>query len=103
MSTGEDKDGMLAQFRDVTGAENERAQFYLESSNWNLEVALGSFYENEATDSPEVVNLNPFEQQSPATEAVPMETTGDMDLGSGSHQAPSGTAKSTTTTGAGGK
>jgi len=42
-----DKDALLAQFQDVTGAESDRANFFLESSNWNLEVALGSFFEND--------------------------------------------------------
>ncbi|KAF7380704.1 hypothetical protein HZH66_014080 [Vespula vulgaris] len=42
-------DELVSQFTDVTGVEPERAQFYLESSAWQLEVALASFYE---TDEP---------------------------------------------------
>ncbi|XP_031831698.1 NSFL1 cofactor p47 isoform X2 [Nomia melanderi] len=38
---------LVSQFTDVTGVEPERAQFYLESSAWQLEVALASFYEND--------------------------------------------------------
>lgn len=47
-------DKLVSQFTDVTGVEPERAQFYLESSAWQLEVALTSFYEN---DEP-VVSVN---------------------------------------------
>ncbi|KAI4474554.1 hypothetical protein M0802_015557 [Mischocyttarus mexicanus] len=42
-------DELVSQFTDVTGVEPERAQFYLESSAWQLEVALASFFE---TDEP---------------------------------------------------
>ncbi|XP_053620420.1 NSFL1 cofactor p47 isoform X2 [Plodia interpunctella] len=36
----------LRQFCDVTGADESRSRFFLESSNWQLEVALSSFYEH---------------------------------------------------------
>ncbi|XP_038217970.1 NSFL1 cofactor p47 [Zerene cesonia] len=36
----------MRQFCDVTGADENRSRFFLESSNWQLEVALSSFYEN---------------------------------------------------------
>ncbi|XP_050680633.1 NSFL1 cofactor p47 [Leptidea sinapis] len=36
----------LRQFCDVTGADEDRSKFFLESSNWQLEVALSSFYEH---------------------------------------------------------
>ncbi|XP_072767621.1 NSFL1 cofactor p47 isoform X1 [Anoplolepis gracilipes] len=41
------RDELVSQFADVTGVETERALFYLESSAWQLEVALASFYEND--------------------------------------------------------
>ncbi|XP_011637237.1 LOW QUALITY PROTEIN: NSFL1 cofactor p47 [Pogonomyrmex barbatus] len=41
------RDELVSQFADVTGVEAERALFYLESSAWQLEVALTSFYEND--------------------------------------------------------
>ncbi|XP_034176875.1 NSFL1 cofactor p47 [Osmia lignaria lignaria] len=44
---------LVSQFTDVTGVEPERARFYLESSAWQLEVALASFYEN---DEPPLIN-----------------------------------------------
>ncbi|XP_049881331.1 NSFL1 cofactor p47 [Pectinophora gossypiella] len=40
------KDDTLRQFCDVTGADEARSRFFLESSNWQLEVALSSFYEH---------------------------------------------------------
>ncbi|XP_046752095.1 NSFL1 cofactor p47 [Diprion similis] len=42
-----DREELVSQFRDVTGTDAERAQFYLDSSAWQLEVALASFYEND--------------------------------------------------------
>ncbi|KAM3958395.1 LOW QUALITY PROTEIN: NSFL1 cofactor p47 [Aphomia sociella] len=39
------KEDTLRQFCDVTGADEERSKF-LESSNWQLEIALSSFYEH---------------------------------------------------------
>lgn len=50
-------DELLAQFQDITGADVERSQFFLESSNWNLEMALGSFFENEAGGGPAEVEM----------------------------------------------
>lgn len=40
------KEDTLRQFCDVTGADENRSRFFLESSNWQLEVALSSFYEH---------------------------------------------------------
>ena len=33
-------------FQDVTGSDSDRAGFFLESSNWDLDVAVGSFFES---------------------------------------------------------
>ena len=44
-------------YQDITGADVERSQFFLESSNWNLEMALGSFFENEAGGGPAEVDM----------------------------------------------
>ncbi|XP_026271916.1 NSFL1 cofactor p47 [Frankliniella occidentalis] len=50
----------LATFIDLTKAPEDRARFFLESSGWQLEVALASFFEADNDtemdrDSPEVV------------------------------------------------
>ena len=38
---------LIAQFTDVTGVEGERAQFFLESSAWHLDVSYReSFFFN---------------------------------------------------------
>ncbi|XP_006860801.1 PREDICTED: NSFL1 cofactor p47 isoform X3 [Chrysochloris asiatica] len=36
----------LREFVAVTGAEEDRARFYLESAGWDLQIALASFYED---------------------------------------------------------
>lgn len=41
MSTNNEE--TLRQFCDVTGADEERSRFFLESSNWQLEVSSDSF------------------------------------------------------------
>ncbi|XP_001601197.1 NSFL1 cofactor p47 [Nasonia vitripennis] len=43
-----DHDEMIARFKDVTGVDTERAQFYLESSAWQIDVALAGFFENDS-------------------------------------------------------
>ena len=56
----ENKDTIITQFQDITGQDIEKSKFYLESSGWNLEIALGSFYETEAIDN--------FEEAQPQNE-----------------------------------
>jgi len=34
-------------FQSITGCDQERAQFYLESANWQIDLAMASFYEGE--------------------------------------------------------
>ena len=47
----ENKDTIITQFQDITGQDIEKSKFYLESSGWNLEIALGSFYETETINN----------------------------------------------------
>jgi len=42
-----ENDEKLAQFQSITGCDPERAQFYLESANWQLDLAMASFYEGD--------------------------------------------------------
>ncbi|XP_018327189.1 NSFL1 cofactor p47 [Agrilus planipennis] len=65
-----DKEEKVQQFKSVTGVEEERARFYLESSRWDLEIAIASFYEN---DEPEVVVNEP--QRSEAVNLPSTETS----------------------------
>jgi len=69
-----DKDGLLAQFQDVTGSDGERATFFLESSNWNLDVAVSSFFENDmgaaaAAGAPAGDDVVPMEAEQAAETA----------------------------------
>lgn len=56
------KEDTLRQFCDVTGADENRSRFFLESSNWQLEVALSSFYEHggNVEDLPAVATVPPM-------------------------------------------
>ncbi|CAL8133673.1 unnamed protein product [Orchesella dallaii] len=47
MSQPQNNDELVAQFRDVTGVDAERARFYLEAAGWQLQLATQSFYEGE--------------------------------------------------------
>lgn len=40
----------VREFVAVTGAEEERARFFLECAEWNLQVALGNFFEDGGDD-----------------------------------------------------
>jgi len=40
-------DDLVAQFRDITGVDNERARFFLEASGWQLPLATQSFFDSE--------------------------------------------------------
>ncbi|XP_076472055.1 NSFL1 cofactor p47-like [Babylonia areolata] len=42
---------LISKFSDVTGLDRERAAFHLESASWNLELALGNFYEDSPAPS----------------------------------------------------
>lgn len=55
-------DELVSQFADVTGVDAERALFYLESSAWQLEVALTSFYENDEPAELAAENLDTVQQ-----------------------------------------
>ena len=46
----EDHDLLITQFGDITGQDPERSKFFLESSGWDIELALGSFYEADGMD-----------------------------------------------------
>ena len=59
----EDHDLLITQFGDITGQDKERSKFFLESSGWDIELALGSFYEADGMDVEE------FEDAQPPAEA----------------------------------
>ncbi|XP_040837639.1 NSFL1 cofactor p47 isoform X3 [Ochotona curzoniae] len=41
-----EREDALREFVAVTGAEEDRARFFLESAGWDLQIALASFYED---------------------------------------------------------
>ena len=41
---------MISDFSGITGVDEDRAKFYLQSSNWELNVALETFYDNSSDD-----------------------------------------------------
>ncbi|CAG9800185.1 unnamed protein product [Chironomus riparius] len=49
-----DNDALITQFMDVTGVQRDRAEFFLQAANFQLDVALSSFYE-ESVDAPPAV------------------------------------------------
>lgn len=46
MKMAEERQDALREFVAVTGAEEDRARFFLESAGWDLQIALASFYED---------------------------------------------------------
>jgi len=59
-----ENDEKLAQFQSITGCDAERAQFYLESANWQIDLAMASFYEGEG-------DMDVVGDQDPAVVAAP--------------------------------
>ncbi|XP_074037103.1 NSFL1 cofactor p47 [Leptinotarsa decemlineata] len=64
----------LAQFTAITGANEDRAKFYLDSSAWQVEVAIARYYENDGDDVELVEDVPP---QNVATEppSLPVKTS----------------------------
>ncbi|KAG4076606.1 hypothetical protein HA402_001893 [Bradysia odoriphaga] len=63
-----DRQEMITHFCDVTGEPAERAEFYLSSANWTLQVALASFYDNDGNE--EGINFD-MDDDSTAPPAFP--------------------------------
>ena len=49
-----DHDAIISQFTSMTGCDTERAQFYLESSNWDIGPALETYFDSGAQDAADV-------------------------------------------------
>ncbi|XP_070566656.1 NSFL1 cofactor p47-like [Ptychodera flava] len=78
-----DHNQMIEEFLSITGhaCDEARAQFYLESSGWQLQVAIASFFDNETGDMddtpdtlPQDTRREPAPQPQPA--AVPKAKSG---------------------------
>lgn len=70
-------DENIQQFAAITGASTDRARFFLEAANGDLETALSSFYESEPAQA-EAEEENTA--QSTATPSVPDDYTGPRTL-----------------------
>ncbi|XP_078486985.1 NSFL1 cofactor p47-like isoform X1 [Ciona intestinalis] len=46
------QDEMVTEFRGITDTSEERAKFFLESSGWQLQVALSSFFDSGIAENP---------------------------------------------------
>ncbi|XP_018574182.1 NSFL1 cofactor p47 [Anoplophora glabripennis] len=66
MSEQEEK---LTQFIAITGANEDRAKFYLESSAWQVEVAIARYYENDGNDV-ELIDSSPQEVPTETKESA---------------------------------
>jgi len=51
-------DSVIAEFQSITGCDVERAKFYLESANMQLDLAISSFYESGGMETDEPVPEN---------------------------------------------
>jgi len=89
----EDHDIMVTQFQDITGQDVERSRFYLESSGWDLELALGSFYESDAMEVEDFEAARPQASSQPSP-AKPKEdkTPEKAKPGSGASSKPLGSS-----------
>jgi len=75
MADEADHDIMITQFQDITGQDADRSRFYLESSAWDVELALGSFYESDAMEVEDFEAARPqAEAPQPAAAAPPSRT-----------------------------
>jgi len=51
LSEGE-KDSLISQFVGITGTDSQRSTFFLESSGWDLDAALSTFFETQGQEGP---------------------------------------------------
>ena len=70
--SNEDRDALLAQFQSITGLDDaERATFFLEASNWNVDLAISSFFD----DPDGAVNVPPEAINPPVPSSEPLSGT----------------------------
>lgn len=69
----EEHDIMITQFQDLTGQDAERSRFYLESSGWEIELAIGSFYEADAMEVEDFEAARPPQPEAAKPMAKPEE------------------------------
>ncbi|PWA01040.1 hypothetical protein BB558_002882 [Smittium angustum] len=65
MSSQIDQDELIAQFISINSSDEESARFYLESNNWDLNLAVNSFYESNQIENE---NDPEFKPDSPSSD-----------------------------------
>lgn len=68
------KDALLANFCSISGVPEDRARFYLESANWELNVALSTFYESNDNSQESPVDDSAMFPAAPVASAASNET-----------------------------
>lgn len=61
---------LLTNFVSVTGSDEERAKFYLNASNWDLNSAIAAFFDSDSGDISEPVSVPPTENRMSAKGSV---------------------------------
>jgi len=59
-------DSVIAEFQNITGCDVERAKFYLESANNQLDLAISNFYESDGMEVSEPVPEEPPQMNAAA-------------------------------------
>ncbi|KAK4517073.1 uncharacterized protein ATC70_000402 [Mucor velutinosus] len=73
-----DHSDLLNQFVSMTGTEAAQAQFYLEASNWDLEMAVSQFFDNAGG-----ADKQPFQEQQQQQPSEPFAPRSNVSSGSG--------------------
>ncbi|SPP75699.1 NSFL1 cofactor p47 [Drosophila guanche] len=66
---------MIAQFIEITGTDDNTATFYLNSSEWDIEQALGNYW-NTQSDMPPTPTTGHSNEPSPTTPVAPTSSSG---------------------------
>lgn len=66
-----DQQNLITQFVEITGVDEGRAKFYLESAGWDLSLATASFFEGEAEGSDSVEHLSPPQSDNDEQDTPP--------------------------------
>ncbi|KAK9722023.1 protein phosphatase regulator [Basidiobolus ranarum] len=72
-----DHDQLIAQFNGITGCDVQKAKFFLEANNWDVNVAVSNFFESGETNTPtDTSESSQPQSQRAATTSRPSRATG---------------------------
>ena len=66
---------LVAGFVNVTGSDDERARFYLNASNWDLNSAIAAFFDSDSGDIVEPTPVPSTNTDSTMSDSVPNKTS----------------------------